>query len=195
MSRSVNTGIPDEQLGEIAHGLSRVLTIPLRLTSKPQLPLERRRPDVYSLHAMFMGENRKLAPAVDEIAERTRAASVGPLNLATVRRVLGGSRGNRRAQCPRDGASASRTPRGHRTHSAKTCCSPKAPQTGSSDPLVRRLDVHEKTAWMLRSMLTWRPGVRSPHPTTAVLCHTKTRVGAQDFDLMGIEPKGHKRMA
>ena len=58
MSRSVNTGIPDEQLGEIAHRLSRVLTILLILTSKPQLPLKRRRPDVYSLHALFMGENR-----------------------------------------------------------------------------------------------------------------------------------------
>ena len=148
MSRSVNTGIPDEQLGEIAHGLlsgsddssSPYLKATATTgTSSAGCLLASR--DVH-------GREQELAPAVDEIAEWTRAASVGPLNLATVRRVLGGSRGNRRARCPRDGASASRSPRGHRPHSAKPCCPPKAPQTGSIDPLVRRLDVHEKTAWM-----------------------------------------------
>ena len=69
MSRSVNTGIADEQRGEIVHGLSRVLADSYSLYLKTHSYHSNVvGPMFHSLHATFMDEYTELAMAVDEIA-------------------------------------------------------------------------------------------------------------------------------
>ena len=156
MSNTIDIGIPAEQRDEIVRGLSRVLadtySLYLRTHSYHWNVVG---PMFHSLHAMFMEEYTELALAVDEIAERIRAlgahapgtyrefgalASVPedldvPDALEMVRRLVSAHE------------ATARTIRG------VLPLAEAAPDQVSTDLMVRRLDVHEKTAWMLRSLL------------------------------------------
>jgi len=79
MSQTVNIGIAEEQVGEIVHGLSRVLADSYSLYLKTHsYHWNVVGPMFHSLHAMFMDEYSELALAVDEIAERIRALGRRP---------------------------------------------------------------------------------------------------------------------
>ena len=156
MSQSVDTDISDQQLDQIVHGLSRVLadsyTLYLKTHSYHWNVVG---PMFHSLHLMFMDEYTELALAVDEIAERIRA--LGALALATYRQFSELSVVPEDTDMPTAHEMVSRLVAGHdataRTIREVLSIAEDAPDQVSTDLLVRRLDVHAKTAWMLRSML------------------------------------------
>jgi starvation-inducible DNA-binding protein len=156
MSQTVHIGIPEDDLENIVHGLSRVLadsyTVYLKTHSYHWNVVG---PMFHSLHTMFMEEYMELALAVDDIAERIRAlGSPAPgtyrqfSELAVVREdtdLPGAPEMIRRLVAAHEATS--------RTIREVLPIAEGAPDQVSTDLLVRRLDVHEKTAWMLRSML------------------------------------------
>ncbi|WP_250446125.1 Dps family protein [Actinotalea sp. C106] len=156
MSIPVDIGIPDEQRGQIVHGLSKVLadsyTLYLKTHSYHWNVVG---PMFHSLHAMFEEEYTELALAVDEIAERIRALGApapGTYREFTELSVLGED-----TDQPEAREMVARLVAAHeataRTIREALPVAEGAPDQVSTDLLTRRLEVHEKTAWMLRSML------------------------------------------
>ncbi len=156
MSQTVKTGIADEQLEEIVHGLSRVLADSYSLYLKTHnYHWNVVGPMFHSLHTMFMDEYSELALAVDEIAERIRA--LGAPAPGTYRQFAELSVVPEDTDVPEADEMVRRLVAAHeataRTIRETLPIAEGAPDQVSTDLLVRRLDVHEKTAWMLRSML------------------------------------------
>lgn len=109
----------------------------------------------HSLHTMFEAQYTELALAVDEIAERIRA--LGAPAPGTYREFAALSAVPEDTDAPAAGEMVARLVAAHET-TARTIrttltVTEAAPDHVSTDLLVRRLDVHQKTAWMLRSML------------------------------------------
>ena len=152
----IGIGIPEQQLEEIVERLSRVLadsyTLYLKTHSYHWNVVG---PMFHSLHAMFMDEYSELALAVDEIAERIRA--LGAPAPGTYRQFAELSVIPEDTDVPNALEMVRRLMAGHeataRTIREALPLAESAPDQVSTDLLVRRLDVHEKTAWMLRSML------------------------------------------
>ncbi len=156
MSRSVSIGIADDQLEQIVHGLSRVLADSYSLYLKTHsYHWNVVGPMFHSLHAMFMDEYTELALAVDEIAERIRA--LGAPAPGTYRQFAELSVVLEDTDVPDAHEMVRRLVAAHeataRTIRDALPVAEGAPDQVSTDLLVRRLEVHEKTAWMLRSML------------------------------------------
>ena len=109
----------------------------------------------HSLHAMFMDEYTELALAVDEIAERIRA--LGASDPGTYRQLAEFSVVPEDTDVPDAREMVRRLVAAHeatdRTIRETLPLAEGAPDQVSTDLLVRRPDVHEKTAWMLRSLL------------------------------------------
>ncbi len=153
----VNIGIGTQDRAAIAQGLSRLLadTYTLYLTTH-NFHWNVTGPMFNTLHQMFMVQYTELWNAVDPIAERIRAlghpapGSYGQFAaLAAV------------TDAPRTPPKALEMVRilqqGHETV-ARTArevfpLAAKADDQPTADLLTRRLDVHEKAAWMLRSLL------------------------------------------
>jgi starvation-inducible DNA-binding protein len=156
MSTTIDIGIPDERRDEIVHGLSRVLadsySLYLRTHSYHWNVVG---PMFHSLHAMFMDEYTELSLAVDEIAERIRA--LGAPAPGTYRQFAELSSVPEDVDVPDALEMVRRLVSAHeataRTIRGVLPLAEAAPDQVSTDLLVRRLDVHEKTAWMLRSLL------------------------------------------
>ena len=156
MSQTVNIGIAEEQVGEIVHGLSRVLADSYSLYLKTHsYHWNVVGPMFHSLHSMFMDEYTELALAVDEIAERIRA--LGAPAPGTYWQFAELSVVPEDTDVPDAHEMVRRLVSAHeataRTIRGTLPIAEGAPDQVSTDLLVRRLDVHEKTAWMLRSML------------------------------------------
>ncbi len=153
----IHIGIGEKDRAAIAAGLSKLLadTYTLYLTTH-NFHWNVTGPMFNTLHAMFMAQYTELWNAVDPIAERIRAlghaapgsyaqfgalASVPdapprpPKALEMVRLLVAGPE------------AVARTARGVFPLAARADDQPTA------DLLTQRLDVHEKTAWMLRSLL------------------------------------------
>ena len=154
---AINIGISDKDRGAIAAGLSRLLadTYTLYLTTH-NFHWNVTGPMFNTLHAMFMAQYTELWNAVDPIAERIRAlghpapgsyAQFG--SLATV------------PDAPVTPPKALEMVRilvqGHeavaRTARDLFPLVEEANDQPTADLLTQRLDIHEKTAWMLRSLL------------------------------------------
>jgi starvation-inducible DNA-binding protein len=156
-SRPVNIGIGEEDRASIARGLSRLLadTYTLYLTTH-NFHWNVTGPMFNTLHQMFMQQYTELWNAVDPIAERIRslghwapgsygqfaalaaiadAPPIPPKALEMVRILQQGQE------------AVARTAREVFPLAAKADDQPTA------DLLTQRLDVHEKAAWMLRSLL------------------------------------------
>jgi len=155
--RTPNIGIGDKDRAAIAAGLSRLLadTYTLYLTTH-NFHWNVTGPMFNTLHAMFMAQYTELWNAVDPIAERIRSLGhVAPGSYAQFGKLS--SIADTPAKPPKamdmvrilvDGHEAvARTARGVFPLSAKADDQPTA------DLLTQRLDIHEKTAWMLRSLL------------------------------------------
>jgi starvation-inducible DNA-binding protein len=154
---AINIGIGDVERAAIAQGLSKLLadTYTLYLTTH-NFHWNVTGPMFNTLHAMFMQQYTELWNSVDSIAERIRALG----------HWAPGSYGQFRQLASLDDAPHS-PPRAHdmiRTlvtgHEAVARTArqvfPLADQAGdqpTADLLTQRLDVHEKAAWMLRSLL------------------------------------------
>ena len=108
-----------------------------------------------TLHTMFEQQYTELAGAVDEIAERIRSLGEYAPGTFGVFREL--SAVEESVDVPRAEEMIRRLVRAHETvaRTAREAIEAPAPSADEAtrDLLTRRLQMHEKTAWMLRSMV------------------------------------------
>ncbi|HVP33337.1 MAG TPA: Dps family protein [Steroidobacteraceae bacterium] len=154
---SINIGISDADRAAIAGGLSKLLadTYTLYLTTH-NFHWNVTGPMFNTLHAMFMVQYTELWNAVDPIAERIRSLGhPAPGSYAQFGELA--SIKDAPATAPKAMDMVRILVEGHEAV-AKTARKifPIADEAGdqpTADLLTQRLDVHEKTAWMLRSLL------------------------------------------
>jgi starvation-inducible DNA-binding protein len=153
----INIGISADDRAAIAQGLSKLLadTYTLYLTTH-NFHWNVTGPMFNTLHTMFMQQYTELWNAVDPIAERIRALghpAPGSYqqfgNLTSLKDVPG--------QPPKAMEMVRILVEGHeavaRTARSVFPAAEKADDQPTADLLTQRLDIHEKTAWMLRSLL------------------------------------------
>ena len=156
-SPPINIGINETDRSAIAQGLSRLLadTYTLYLTTH-NFHWNVTGPMFNTLHAMFMQQYTELWGAVDPIAERIRALGhFAPGSYADFGKLA--SVPDVPAQPPKALEMVRVLVEGHETV-ARTARElvptvEKAGDEPTLDLLTQRLDFHEKTAWMLRSLL------------------------------------------
>jgi starvation-inducible DNA-binding protein len=156
MSMNIDIGIDQEQRKEIGEGLSRLLADTYTLYLKTHnFHWNVTGPLFNTLHLMFEEQYTELATAVDEIAERIRAlgfpapgsyARFGELTHITEETDVPTAEEMIR-QLVQDQETVVRTAR------SVFPVVDKANDEPTADLLTQRMQVHEKTAWMLRSML------------------------------------------
>lgn len=154
---SVNIGIGEEDRSAIAQGLSRLLadTYTLYLTTH-NFHWNVTGPMFNTLHQMFMEQYSELWSAVDGIAERIR--SLGHWAPGSYGQFAALAAIADAPQVPPKALDMIRIlQHGHETV-ARTAREifplvAKADDQPTADLLTQRLDVHEKAAWMLRSLL------------------------------------------
>ncbi len=152
----INIGISDEDRAAIAEGLSRLLADTYTLYLKTHnYHWNVTGPMFNTLHLMFETQYTELALAVDLVAERIRALGYpAPGSYAQYSKlsVIKESEG-----VPAAEEMIADLMRGHEAV-AKTARSifplvDKASDEPTADLLTQRMQVHEKSAWMLRAML------------------------------------------
>jgi starvation-inducible DNA-binding protein len=153
---SINIGIEEQDRREIAEGLSRLLADTFTLYLKTHnFHWNVTGPMFRTLHVMFEEQYNELWVANDLIAERIRALGVyAPATYKEFGRIT--------SIAEEDGVPAAMVMvrllvEGHET-AARTARSviniaENANDAPTADLLTERLQVHEKTAWMLRSLL------------------------------------------
>ncbi len=152
----INIGIGEDQRKEIAHGLSRLLADTYTLYLKTHnYHWNVTGPQFNTLHTMFEVQYNELALAVDEIAERIRALGVAAPGTYKAYREL--SSIDEEDHVPSAEDMLRNLVVAHETvvRTAREVF-PSADEAGdepSADLLTQRMQSHEKTAWMLRSML------------------------------------------
>jgi starvation-inducible DNA-binding protein len=152
----IDIGISASNRREIADALSRVLADTYTLYLKTHnYHWNVTGPMFNDLHAMFMTQYTELWNSVDLVAERIR--SLGFPAPGTYRAFVELSSIKEDDKLPDAKGMLKGLLKGHET-TARTCREAFAPaERGNDQPtidiLTERLQVHEKTAWMLRSML------------------------------------------
>ncbi|WP_448564849.1 Dps family protein [Trichothermofontia sp.] len=152
----INIGIDEKDRAEIAEGLSRVLADTYTLYLKTHnFHWNVTGPMFHSLHTIFETQYTELALAVDLIAERIRALGFpAPGNYSDYARLT--------AIAETPGVPSAEEMIRLLVEANETVArtlrevSPIAERGGdnvSADLMTQRLQVHEKAAWMLRSML------------------------------------------
>ena len=152
----IDIGISEKDRKAIAEGLSRVLADTYTLYLKTHnFHWNVTGPQFNTLHAMFMQEYTELWNAVDLIAERIRALGhFAPGSYAQFSKLTSIKEAEK---VPNAKEMLKQLVAGHEAvaRTARTVF-PTA-EAANDQPcinlLTQRLDVHEKTAWMLRSML------------------------------------------
>ena len=156
MVQVMNTGISDEARAKIAQGLSELLADTYTLYLKTHnFHWNVKGPLFNTLHLMFETQYTELALAVDEIAERIRALGhTAPgsyaqfSELTSIKEATDVPKAEEMiAQLVADQETVVRTAR------SIFPVASGADDEPSADLLTQRMQVHEKTAWMLRSML------------------------------------------
>lgn len=154
---TINIGISDADRAAIADGLSRLLadTYTLYLTTH-NFHWNVTGQMFNTLHTMFMQQYTELWNAVDPIAERIR--SLGHLAPGSYRQFGAlASIEDAPAIPPKAMEMVRILVQGHeavaRTARKIFPITDTAEDQPTADLLAQRLDVHEKTAWMLRSLL------------------------------------------
>lgn len=153
----IDIGIAEKDRAKIAGELSKLLadTYTLYLTTH-NFHWNVTGPMFNTLHAMFMTQYTELWNAVDPIAERIRALGhAAPGSYAQYGRLS--SVPDAPANPPKALEMVSILVKGHEAV-ARTARNifplvEKAEDQPTADLLTQRLNVHEKTAWMLRSLL------------------------------------------
>jgi starvation-inducible DNA-binding protein len=154
--QTVNIGISEGDRKEIADGLSRLLADTYTLYLKTHnFHWNVTGPMFQTLHTMFETQYTELALAVDEIAERIRALGFfAPgsyaeySKLATVKEAQGVPAAVDMIRQLVEGQETV-----VRTARALIPAVDRAADEASTDLLTVRMQYHEKTAWMLRSLL------------------------------------------
>jgi starvation-inducible DNA-binding protein len=152
----IDIGIPAAQRASIAEGLGRVLADSTVLYAKTHgFHWNVTGPMFNTLHLMFMEQYTELWNALDEIAERIRALGhVAPFGGST---YSGLSSIPETQGVPAALAMVRELVEGHeavaRTIRSVFAVADEAGDQPTADLLTQRLQIHEKTAWMLRSLL------------------------------------------
>lgn len=156
MNMKINIGIEEKDRKEIARGLSRLLADTYTLYLKTHnFHWNVTGPMFQTLHLMFEQQYNELALAVDLIAERIRALGVPApatygefMELSSIKEERSVPSAEKMIELLVQGQeSVVRTarelfPTVDRAHDEPT-----------ADLLTQRMQTHEKTAWMLRSLL------------------------------------------
>lgn len=156
MNQEIDIGISPEDRKDIADGLSRLLadtyTVYLRTHN---FHWNVTGPMFQTLHLMFMTQYNELWTATDLIAERIRALGFpapGTYSafgkLTSIKEVDGVPKAQDMIRLLVEGNEAVA-----RTARAIFPIVEKANDQPTADLLTQRMQVHEKTAWMLRSLL------------------------------------------
>ncbi len=156
MKQPINIGISEEDRQQIANGLSRLLADTYTVYLKTHnFHWNVTGPMFNTLHLMFEEQYTELATAVDEIAERIRAlgfpapgsyGQYSKLTSITEESEVPAAE-DMIAQLARDQEIVVRTAR------EVFPVADQAHDEPTADLLTQRMQIHEKTAWMLRSML------------------------------------------
>ena len=155
-SASINIGINDSDRARIVGGLSALLADSFTLYMMTHnFHWNVTGPQFNSLHLMFMGQYTEQWNALDIIAERIRALghpAPGTFaefaKLTSVKEVSGVPKANDMVRHLVDAQETTA-----RTARKLFPVVEAANDQPTADLLTQRLEVHEKTAWMLRSLL------------------------------------------
>jgi starvation-inducible DNA-binding protein len=153
---AINIGIDKTSREAIAEGLSNVLADTYTLYLKTHnFHWNVTGPMFQTLHLMFETQYTELATAVDGIAERIRA--LGVASPGTYREFSARSSIKEEQGIPKAEQMIRLLVEGHeavvRTARAVFPQAEAAQDQPTCDLLTQRMQVHEKTAWMLRSLL------------------------------------------
>jgi starvation-inducible DNA-binding protein len=152
----VNIGIEDENRKEIAQGLSRLLADTYSLYLKTHyFHWNVTGPLFNSLHQMFEEQYTELAMAVDTIAERIRSLGYFAPGSYSEFAELSSIKETREVPSAEDMVRllTESNEAVVRTARAALPAAERGDDESTKDLLAERLRVHEKTAWMLRSIL------------------------------------------
>lgn len=152
----IDIGIPESDRREIAKGLSRLLADSYTLYLKTHnFHWNVTGPMFQTLHIMFEQQYTELALAVDLIAERIRALGVPAPGsyaefgaLTSIKESTGTVGAKDMIRQLVEGQEAV-----VRTARAVFPTAEKSHDEATADLLTQRMQLHEKTAWMLRSLL------------------------------------------
>ncbi|TAF07021.1 MAG: DNA starvation/stationary phase protection protein [Nostocales cyanobacterium] len=155
-ARNLNIGIDDVSRAKIAEGLSRLLADTYSLYLKTHnFHWNVTGPMFQTLHLMFETQYTELALAVDLIAERIRALGYPApgtyseyAKLSSIPETPGVPKAKEMIQLLVEGQEAI-----VRTARSIFPLVDEVNDEPSADLLTQRMQVHEKTAWMLRSLL------------------------------------------
>jgi starvation-inducible DNA-binding protein len=152
----IDIGMTDESRGKIAAGLSRLLADSYTLyLMTHNFHWNVKGPMFNSLHQMFMTQYSEQWTALDLIAERIRALGYPApgtyaefVKLASIKEVEGVPKAMEMV-----GHLVTAQEATARTARELLPLADEANDQPTMDLLTQRLDVHEKTAWMLRSLM------------------------------------------
>lgn len=152
----VNIGIAPQQRKDIADGLSRLLADSYSLYLKTHnYHWNVTGPQFNALHTMFETQYTELATAVDEIAERIRALGIkAPGSYSAFGKLTAieeGSGDESAEEMIRQLVIGQEAV--VRTAREVFPAAEEAADEPTADLLTQRMQIHEKNAWMLRSML------------------------------------------
>ena len=153
---TIDIGISEADRRRIAEGLSRLLADNFTLYLKTHnFHWNVKGPMFQTLHVMFMDQYNELWLALDAIAERIRALGFPApgtyaeyAKLSSIRETAGVPEAKEMVRLLVEGHEAVA-----RTARKIFPAVEKASDEPTADLLTQRLQVHEKTAWMLRSLL------------------------------------------
>ncbi|HIK27905.1 MAG: DNA starvation/stationary phase protection protein [Oscillatoriaceae bacterium SKW80] len=152
----IDIGIEEKSRQEIAEGLSRLLADTYTLYLKTHnFHWNVTGPMFQTLHLMFEAQYTELATAVDQIAERIRALGFPApgtysefARLSSIPETPGVPKAEEMIRLLVEGQEAV-----VRTARSIFPIVEKVNDEPTADLLTQRMQVHEKTAWMLRSLL------------------------------------------
>ena len=154
--QTINIGIREDDRHAIAQGLSALLADTYTLYLKTHyFHWNVTGPMFQTLHLMFETQYNELALAVDSIAERIRA--LGVQAPGTYREFMALSSIEESEGVPKAIEMTSQLVEGQeavvRTARSLYALVEQAHDEATADLLTQRIQLHEKTAWMLRSLL------------------------------------------
>jgi len=153
---NIDIGINEKDRSEIAFGLSKLLADTYSLYLKTHnFHWNVTGPMFQTLHLMFETQYNELALAVDLIAERIRSLGLPApgtysefARLSSIRETSGVPKAEEMIQILVEGQEAI-----VRTARSVFPVAENATDEATVDLLTQRIQLHEKTAWMLRSLL------------------------------------------
>ena len=156
MMQPVNIGIDEKDRQEIVQGLSHLLADTYTLYLKTHnFHWNVTGPMFNTLHLMFEAEYTELATAVDSIAERIRTLGYPApgsyseyAQLSSIKETAGVPTAEEMIKLLVEGNEAV-----VRTARSIFSLAEKANDESTADLLTQRMSLHEKNAWMLRSLL------------------------------------------